>query len=121
MKLILLIGTGSFFGGICRYLISLAMQGKGLFPYGTLIVNILGCFLIGLVFSLAAKLNFSNETKLFLTTGFLGGFTTFSAFSNETFLLLKNAQYFSATAYVLCSVLIGLAATFLGYWAVKNI
>jgi CrcB protein len=86
MKIILAIGIGSFIGGILRYLLSLFIQNKFLsaFPFGTMSVNILGCFLIGLVFGLSDRGNISMEARLFLATGFLGGFTTFSAFSNET-------------------------------------
>ncbi|MDR1544318.1 MAG: fluoride efflux transporter CrcB [Prevotellaceae bacterium] len=120
MKFILLIGTGSFFGGICRYLLSMVIIGnKNSFPLNTLTVNVLGCFLIGIVFGFAGKFNFSNETKLFLTTGFLGGFTTFSAFSNETFLLLKNGQIAFAVFYILLSVFVGLLATYTGYFITK--
>ncbi|MDR2685005.1 MAG: fluoride efflux transporter CrcB [Prevotellaceae bacterium] len=120
LQLILLTGTGSFLGGISRYFLSLIIGSKSGFPINTLIINISGCFLIGLVLGFAEKLDFSNEIKLFLATGFLGGFTTFSAFSNETFLLLKNGQYSFAAVYMLLSVLTGLLATGLGYFFVRN-
>jgi CrcB protein len=120
MKLILLIGTGSFIGGITRYLLQTALQGKVTFPYGTFCVNIVGCFLIGLAFALTTKFSVSNETKLFLTTGILGGFTTFSAFSNETFLLVKSHQYSAAAIYAILSVVIGVLATAGGYFLIKN-
>ena len=119
MKLILLVGTGSFIGGAARYIINTLLDGKIAFPYGTFCINILGCFLIGLALAIAAKLSFSNETKLFFTTGILGGFTTFSAFSNETFILFKNSQYTAAAIYVCLSVIIGVFATFVGYSVVK--
>ncbi len=123
MKILLLIGTGSFIGGILRYLLSQLIQVKtaGSFPYGTLTVNILGCFLIGLVFALVHKGGVSDEWKLFLTTGLLGGFTTFSAFSNETVMMLRESQYMPAAGYVSGSVLLGLAATFAGYALIRNI
>ena len=121
MKLILAIGTGSFIGGILRYLLTQFIQTKSVstFPYGTLSVNIIGCFLIGLVFGFADKGNLSNEWKLFLATGLLGGFTTFSAFSNETLTLLRDGQSWSAAAYIVTSVLIGLLATFVGISVTK--
>ena len=82
MKIILAIGTGSFIGGILRYLLSQFIQTKfvSTFPFGTLGVNIIGCFLIGLVFGLADRGNLTQEWRLFLATGLIGGFTTFSAF-----------------------------------------
>jgi CrcB protein len=112
----LLIGTGSFIGGVSRYLLSQLIQNKTLmaFPFGTLTVNLLGCLLIGIVFGLAEKGNLSPEMRLFFATGILGGFTTFSAFSSETIVLINSAQYNYAITYVLISVLIGFILTFLG-------
>jgi CrcB protein len=116
MKIILAIGTGSFVGGVLRYLLSQLVQSRFLstFPFGTLTVNIIGCFLMGLVFGLTDKGNLTQEWRLFLATGLIGGFTTFSAFSNETVGLLRDGQFWNATAYILASVFIGLTATFLG-------
>jgi len=122
MKIILAIGTGSFIGGISRYLLSQFVQSRFLsaFPFGTLSVNILGCFLIGIVFGISERGGMMQEWRLFLATGLLGGFTTFSAFSNETVGLLRNGQFYYAAIYILASVLIALAATFLGISAIKN-
>jgi len=116
MKLILAIGIGSFIGGISRYLLSQFIQNKFLstFPFGTLGINILGCFLIGLVFGMSERGSFTMEWRLFLATGILGGFTTFSAFSNETVGMLRDGQYWYASVYVASSVIIGLFATFIG-------
>ena len=96
MRILLLIGTGSFIGGVLRYLLSQFIQTKFLsaFPFGTLGVNIIGCFTIGLVFALSERTNMSPEMRLFLATGICGGFTTFSAFSNETFSLMRDGQFF---------------------------
>lgn len=117
MRILLLIGTGSFIGGICRYLLSQFIQSKFLLPFsfGTLGVNIIGCFAIGLVFALSERTNMTLELRLFLATGICGGFTTFSAFSNETFGLIRNGQFGYALAYIAASVVLGVFATFIGY------
>jgi CrcB protein len=117
MRLILFIGLGSFVGGVSRYLISIYFQSKGFisFPYGTLTVNIVGCLLIGIVYGISEKSGLSNEWKLFLATGVLGGFTTFSAFSYETISLMRDGQSGAALLYVMCSVVFGLLATWGGF------
>jgi len=116
MKLILAIGAGSFIGGISRYLLSQFVQMKFfvVFPLGTLTVNIIGCFLIGIVYGFSDRGNLTQEWRLFLATGLLGGFTTFSAFSNETIGMLHDGQLGYAGAYVALSVIVGLIATFIG-------
>ena len=121
MKIILVIGTGSFIGGILRYLLSLSIKSRVLssFPYGTLTVNVIGCFCIGLVFGLSTHGNLSPEWRLFLATGLLGGFTTFSAFSNETIGMLQGGEFWHASVYVVSSVVIGLLATFAGNSVIK--
>ena len=121
MKLILIIGTGSFIGGVFRYLLSLLIQTKTAtnFPLGTLIVNLIGCFFIGIVFGIFDKGQMSHEWKWFLTTGFLGGFTTFSAFSNETFILFKEGYVGYALLYIFVSVFFGLLATYIAHLSVK--
>ena len=123
MKLILAIGTGSFIGGVFRYLLSLMIQSKTAtqFPLGTLTVNIIGCFFIGIVMGFFDKGQISHEWKLFLATGILGGFTTFSAFSIETFTLFREGHTGYALLYVLISVLLGLLATYIGYLIAKNL
>ncbi len=119
--MILAIGAGSFIGGISRYLISLFIQNRvpSTFPFGTLSVNIIGCFLIGVVFGLADRGNMRQEWRLFLATGVLGGFTTFSAFSNETVGMMRDGQFWYASAYVVSSVLLGVIATFMGILIIK--
>ncbi|MEP6926939.1 MAG: fluoride efflux transporter CrcB [Ginsengibacter sp.] len=121
MKIILAIGIGSGIGGIFRYLLSLFINNKFLsaFPYGTLAVNIIGCLLMGIIFGLSEKVNFNIEWRLFLTTGLLGGFTTFSAFSIETIRLFRDGQLWLAFTYIACSVVIGLLATFSGIYFIK--
>ena len=98
MQLVLLIGFAGFLGTIARYL-SGQLIYKFLpiaFPFGTLIVNILGCFIIGIVYGWFEKENiYSNEWKLIFATGFCGGFTTISAFSIENIQLLREGQFLS--------------------------
>jgi len=102
-------------------LISLYVQGKAesSFPYGTLTVNIAGCLLIGILFGLSEKLNIHQDLRLFLATGILGGFTTFSAFSNETVGLLRDGQFWTASVYAGGSIIFGLIATFTGIYLTK--
>lgn len=123
MKILFVIGIGSFIGGIGRYLLTLYIQNKitSAFPYGTLGVNILGCFLIGVVYGLSEKGNISIEWRLFFATGILGGFTTFSAFSFETVSLLRNFQFLYALLYISLSVIAGLLATFTGLAIIRSI
>ena len=121
MKIILAVGIGSCIGGILRYLLSQFIQTKFLstFPFGTLSVNLIGCFLIGLIFGFSERSYISVEWRLFLVPGFLGGFTTFSSFSNETIALIRDGQSWLALSYVAASVLIGLIATFAGISIIK--
>ena len=121
MRLVLIIGAGSFIGGILRYLLSLLIQAKttSLFPLPTLIVNIIGCFFIGIVFGFFDKGQISQEWKLFFATGLLGGFTTFSAFSNETFILIREGYIGYALLYIATSVFVGLLATGIAYFLIK--
>ena len=122
LKILLLIGTGSFIGGILRYLIAAPFMHKypAGFPWGTWIVNILGCLLIGILYGYAERWSFPKEWRMFLAIGVLGGFTTFSSFSNEAVTLFQNGAYGYAITYVLSSVLLGIGATFLGWSLIKG-
>lgn len=117
MKTALLIGLGSFIGGTSRYLLSKIIQTQfaTVFPFGTFAVNVVGCFLIGLIFGWSSKNYLEPDWQLFLTTGVLGGFTTFSAFSMETITMMNAGQTTSAIFYVVLSVAVGLAGTIAGY------
>ena len=122
MKVLLLIGTGSFIGGVGRYLVSLVIQQRtaSAFPYGTLAVNLAGCFLIGLLFGMIERGHIPGDWRFFLATGILGGFTTFSAFSHESIGLMQNGQYSMAAVYIASSVVAGLFATFIGIFIMKT-
>lgn len=121
IKDIILVGIGSGIGGICRYLISLFMgQLHCGFPWGTFVVNIIGCLLIGILWGLTSRFqNLSPAFSLLFMVGFCGGFTTFSTFSKEGLSLLQADNYLLFTLYVLGSVVLGLAAVGLGYIATK--
>lgn len=120
IKDILLVGAGSFFGGIARYLISLAMKGmSGAFPWATMTANIAGCLLIGIIWAVMNRYNASNQLNLLLAVGFCGGFTTFSTFSKEGLCLLQAGNYSSFILYALGSVVLGLLAVALGFALAK--
>jgi len=121
MKIILAVGLGSFIGGICRYMVTLFIQNKFLttFPFGTMFVNVLGCFLIGVIYALSDRGNLSPLWRMFLATGMMGGFTTFSTFSNETVSMLRDAEYVPAFSYIAFSIVIGVAATIGGISLIK--
>jgi CrcB protein len=114
---ILLIGLGGGAGAILRYVLATAVQSAagGAFPAGTLLVNVLGCFGIGLLEGLAEARAFgSPEARALLVVGLLGGFTTFSAFANETVIAARGGAPWIAAANVLASVALCLAAAWLG-------
>ena len=123
MKLALLVGLGSFLGGIGRYFLSTFIEEKAShnFPFGTFVVNLVGCFLIGCLFGLSEKWALTLEWRLFFITGLLGGFTTFSAFSVETHYLVKSGHLVTAIVYVGSSVIAGIAFTFFGAWLFRFI
>ena len=121
LKDILLVGVGSFFGGIARYLISLAMKGMGsAFPWATMTANIVGCLLIGLLWAAFNRVNASSQLNLLLIVGFCGGFTTFSTFSKESLCLLQAGNYSTFILYALGSVVLGIVAVALGYYTLAK-
>ena len=122
MKELLLVCIGSFFGGGTRYLVGRAIQAwewLPVFPWGTMTVNVVGCFLIGLLSGMSLSEQISPMTKLVLITGFCGGFTTFSTFMNENLLLGRDGALLSAVLYTLASLALGLLAVIIGYQLVK--
>lgn len=113
---LLLVGAGGALGSMLRYggnLLHL-YDGKS-FPVTTFLINIIGSFVIGLVIGYSFKNGSSASWKLFLATGICGGFTTFSAFSFENLSLLQNGKIFLSLLYVVSSVVLGIAAAWLGY------
>ena len=122
LKSLLIVGAGSFIGGAMRYLLSTLMKnvcGQG-FPWGTLSVNLLGCFLFGILFAVFSKNSCADNTLyLLLTTGVCGGFTTFSTFANESVQMLQHGNISGFVTYVATSVIAGFALVALGYWIVK--
>ncbi len=123
MKNFLLVFIGGGFGSGLRYLIGKYLNSSlGSFPIGTFTVNILGSLLIGLILGYAAKENsLSQNQVLLLATGFCGGFTTFSAFANENFQLLKTGDIMQFSIYTISSIVVGLIAVFIGIYIAKNL
>ena len=122
IKSLCIVGIGSFTGGALRYLISTWMKNISTqgFPLGTLMVNLLGCFVIGLLYAIFGRYSStSHPWCLLLTTGLCGGFTTFSTFANESLQMLQNGHWGSFLAYVSISVIAGICLTAIGYWIVK--
>lgn len=118
MKSWLWVALGGALGSLARWGLSGAVQrwSGGAFPWGTFAVNLLGSLLIGVVTALALERALVPvPARLFLVTGVLGGFTTFSALSYETFALLRDGQWLAATGYALGSLVAGVGATLAGY------
>lgn len=118
IKNLLLIGAGGFIGSVARYLISrLNTHFDWLsIPVGTLLVNILGSLLIGFLIGISEKSQVLNlELRMFLMVGLCGGFTTFSSFTGENLMLMRNGQFLSLFLYTGLSILLGFTAVYLGY------
>lgn len=117
MNNVLFVGIGGFIGSAMRYLIGGYVQQstKSLFPFGTLTVNVIGCFVIGFLSQLVESRGiFSSEQRAFIFIGILGGFTTFSSFGNETLNLMRDGQMLNAFANVGLNLFLGLFAVWLG-------
>ena len=118
-RTLLVIGLGGGLGSIARYLLAFYVSKNypSAFPYGTLLVNLLGCLLIGLVFGLSEKYQWmTGEWRIFLTVGFCGGFTTFSAFAIENVRLLQEGLFLNFVLYTLLSLGVGLLAVVGGFY-----
>ena len=121
-KNIFWVAMGGSIGSVARYLAHrfISSNTPVVFPYGTLLVNITGCLLIGIFFGVSMRIeNFGSEWKLLLMTGLCGGFTTFSAFTLEGMQLIQQQRGMLFVLYFSLSVFAGLLATFLGYWLTR--
>ena len=122
MKSFLLVFLGGGIGSSCRFLISNIINHsfKSFHYLGTFSVNVIGCIIVGIVMGFLQKDNNFNQNYLLLfSSGFCGGFTTFSAFANENLDLIKNGNFSVFFLYVISSVIFGIAAAYLGYLIVK--
>lgn len=121
--IVLWIGLGGAIGSILRYLISQGLQGStGLFPIGTMTVNVIGSLILGALFAMQETSGepFKQSMWLFLTVGICGGFTTFSTFGLETYLLWKEKHVVEAMLYMLSSMIVAPASIASGYAIMKS-
>ena len=124
MGVIVALGVGGGLGALLRYFVDSAIQPAWWpgFPFGIFIVNVTGGLAMGLITALAAlKFQMSLELRTFLTTGILGGYTTFSTFSLQSALLIERGAYAQAAAYVLGSTVLSILAIFVGLWVVRAV
>lgn len=114
-----IVGLGGFAGAIARYALSGLVHRQfplTTFPFGTLVVNLLGCFAIGLIAGLAeSRQMFTPQFRTFALIGLLGGFTTFSTFGYETLAMIRDTEYLRAAANIVLQVIVGLTLVWLGY------
>jgi len=121
MKNLLLVGIGGFLGSISRYSVSIVITKifPITFPLGTFTINIVGSFLIGLIYGIIEEYPPLSAYRLFFATGFCGGFTTFSSFSAENLALLEKGEYLLFVAYSLGSLILGIIFVFVGVMSSK--
>ena len=122
---VLLVGTGGFVGSVGRYLVGLWVQSlvkQPWLPYGTLAVNVIGCFFIGLLYGLGEfRQLLRPEARLLLVVGVLGGFTTFSSFGYETFALMRDREFAATLANIGAQLVLGLIAVWAGHLVARFI
>ena len=118
LKQLILVFLGGGFGSLARYLLIKIMPNENsTFPWGTLTVNLLGCFLIGFIMRYALRFSIESRSDLiiFFGIGICGGFTTFSAFAFENYSLFKSENYFIPSIYIFASVFFGIIMVYLGF------
>lgn len=123
LRTMLIAGMGGFLGTCLRYLTGrlCGMMVVSTFPIGTFVVNILGSLLIGVLFGLAERSNVISPTmSALLITGFCGGFTTFSSFANDTYMLLSQRHWFVMVLYTSMSIILGVLMVVAGRMLIKN-
>ena len=123
MLKVIYVGFGGFVGSVLRYFLYILTSNILGYtsPVATIFVNIIGCFLIGFAYQLFnTHLIISENLRLFIMIGLLGGFTTFSAFSIDAFLIYQNSGKILAIAYVVLSIILSLLATLTGVWLIKS-
>lgn len=115
-KMMLLAGAGGFVGTCVRFLVGKWSSAifHGAFPLGTFLVNIIGCFIIGLLFGLLEKVHVMTPADVILITGFCGGFTTFSAFANDMWILGTKGDWTTFILYLLLSLVVGILLVWAG-------
>lgn len=124
MNPLVLVFLGGGLGAMARHLASMAVMrvAGGRFPWGTMVVNIAGCLVMGLLIAwLARRSSGDSDLRLLLATGFLGGFTTFSAFSLDAVTLYERGALTAAAAYVIASVTVSILALFGGLWLARQL
>lgn len=122
-RCLLAIFLGGGLGSVVRYGVQLLLHERITaynFPWATFAVNIAGSFLIGLFYGLSARLNVSDECRLFLTAGLCGGFTTFSTFSNDNLTMIREGDGWLCLVYIALSIILGIAGCWLGYAAAES-
>ena len=124
LRTIFIVGTGGFIGSVMRYLVQIVIE-KGMtstFPWGTLTANILGCFLIGVIYAVSEKGNLmSPEWRIFLTVGFCSGFTTFSSFAYNNFNMIRDNSFYYLLLNMGGSLFLGILAVYLGVILIRTI
>ena len=125
MPLFVWVGIGGFLGSVSRYFVGgwvLRFFAKPWLPYGTITVNILGCFIIGVLHALFEVRNITGlEVRSFLFIGILGGFTTFSTFGYEAFGMIRNGHFLATTTYLVSQLVLGIIGVWLGDLLIRSL